>query len=227
MDVSESTQPPLVIRTPNRDFACGLHVIPHGRSGLYVGATNRFITVPDAGPTAGEHLSLVHGLLHQFRVDLRTTAVKDLRWGYRPASSDGAPLIGTCGLPGLLLATGTYRNGILMAPAVAAIITAALLDRPTPLCNPYQPTARPDRTQRGFRQLLAEEAAHMTSVFLDPDGALPYDRERQLSTTLANLLDLALASHQDVGLHREQLRAQLAAHPTVEGVCRVFDTWET
>jgi hypothetical protein len=67
----------------------------------------------------------------------------------------------------------------------------------------------------------------MTSVFLDPDGALPYDRERQLSTTLANLLDLALASHQDVGLHREQLRAQLAAHPTVEGVCRVFDTWET
>ena len=67
----------------------------------------------------------------------------------------------------------------------------------------------------------------MTSVFLDPDGALPYDRERQLSTTLASLLNLAFADSEDVDLHREQLRAQLAAQPTLEGVCQVFDTWET
>ncbi len=227
MEVPESAQPPMVIRTPNRDFACGLHLVPHGPGGLYVGATNRFTTVPVTGPTAGEHLSLLHGMLHQFRVDLRTAAVKGIRWGNRPASADGAPLIGTCSLPGLLLATGTYRNGILMAPAVAAIITADLLDRPTPIGNPYQPTARSDRPQPDFRQLLAEGAVQMTSVFLDLDGALPYDRERQLSTTLANLLDLALANGQDVDLHREQLRAQLAAHPTLEGVCRVFDIWET
>ncbi len=67
----------------------------------------------------------------------------------------------------------------------------------------------------------------MTSVLLDPDGALPYDRERQLSTTLASLLTLALANGHDLDRHRAQLRAQLAAHPTLEGVCRVFDTWET
>lgn len=67
----------------------------------------------------------------------------------------------------------------------------------------------------------------MTSVFLDPDGTLPYDRERQLSTTLASLLNLAFADDEDVDLHREQLRAQLAAQPTIEGVCQVFDTWET
>ncbi len=227
IEVPESAQPPMVIRTPNRDFACGLHVIPHGRGGLYVGATNRFTTAPATGPTAGEHLSLLHGLLHQFRVDLRTATVKNLRWGNRPASADGAPLIGPCGLPGLLLATGTYRNGILMAPAIAAIITATLLDRPTPLCNPYQPTARPSHPQPNFRQLLIEGAAHMTSVFLNPDGTLPYDRERQLSTTLASLLNLAFADDEDVDLHREQLRAQLAAQPTIEGVCQVFDTWET
>ncbi|MGB9281108.1 MAG: FAD-dependent oxidoreductase [Pseudonocardiaceae bacterium] len=227
MEVPQAAQPPGVIRTPNRDFACGLHVIPHGGAGLYVGATNRFTTKPATGPTAGEHLSLLHGLLHQFRVDLRTATITGLRWGNRPATADGAPLIGGCGLPGLLLATGTYRNGILMAPAIAAIITAALLQRPTPVGNPYQPTARAARPQPDLRQLLVEGAAQMTSVLLDPDGALPYDRERQLSTTLASLLTLALANGQDLDRHRAQLRAQLAAHPTLEGVCRVFDTWET
>lgn len=94
IEVPESTQPPMVIHTPNRDFACGQHVIPHGRDVLYVGAADRFTTAPATAPTAGEHLSLVHGLLHQFRVDLRTATVKGLRWGNRPASADGAPLIG-------------------------------------------------------------------------------------------------------------------------------------
>lgn len=44
MDVAPAAQPPLVIRTPNRDFACGLHLVPRGPAGLYVGATNRFTT---------------------------------------------------------------------------------------------------------------------------------------------------------------------------------------
>jgi glycine oxidase len=143
MEVPEPAQPPGVIRTPNRDFACGLHVIPHGGAGLYVGATNRFTTKPATGPTAGEHLSLVHGLLHQFPVDLRTATVTGLRWGNRAATADGAPLIGGCGLPGLLLATGTYRNGILMAPAIAAIITARCCNDPRRCATPINPPREP------------------------------------------------------------------------------------
>lgn len=235
MDVPEAAQPPMVIRTPNRDFACGLHLVPRGPGGLYVGATNRFsveatnrvTAAPAAGPTAGEHLTLLHGLLHQFRVDLRTAAVSGVHWGDRPASADGAALIGSCDLPGLLLATGTYRNGILMAPAVAAIVTAELLGDPEPMPNPYRPTVRSRRQRPDLRQLLADGAVHMTSVLLDPDGVLPFDREHQLGATLAGLLDLALGDGHNVDLHRRQLRAQLAAHPTVEGVCRIFDTWET
>ncbi len=51
--------------------------------------------------------------------------------GLRPGSPDNAPMIGTGALPGLVVATGHYRNGILLAPitadAVADLLTTGSL----------------------------------------------------------------------------------------------------
>jgi glycine oxidase len=47
------------------------------------------------------------------------------RW--RPGTPDNAPLLGPCELPGLVLATGHYRNGVLLAPVTGDAI-AELLD---------------------------------------------------------------------------------------------------
>ncbi|HZV25720.1 MAG TPA: glycine oxidase ThiO [Acidothermaceae bacterium] len=51
--------------------------------------------------------------------------------GLRPGSPDNAPMIGAGALPGLVVATGHYRNGILLAPitadAVADLLTAGRL----------------------------------------------------------------------------------------------------
>ncbi|HWF41471.1 MAG TPA: glycine oxidase ThiO [Acidothermaceae bacterium] len=51
--------------------------------------------------------------------------------GLRPGSPDNAPMIGAGALPGLVVATGHYRNGILLAPitadAVADLLTAGSL----------------------------------------------------------------------------------------------------
>jgi glycine oxidase len=48
--------------------------------------------------------------------------------GLRPGSPDNAPMIGAGALPGLVVATGHYRNGILLAPitadAVAELLTS-------------------------------------------------------------------------------------------------------
>ena len=46
--------------------------------------------------------------------------------GLRPATPDNMPLIGPGALDGLLLATGHFRNGILLAPATAERIVALL-----------------------------------------------------------------------------------------------------
>ncbi|MBW8794657.1 MAG: FAD-dependent oxidoreductase [Streptomyces sp.] len=225
LDVPVAEQPPMVIRTPNRDFACGLHLVPRAACGLYLGATNR--PGPAGGATTDEHLSLLHGLLHQFRTDLRTTAVREIRWGHRPATGDGKALLGPVGPEGLHLATGTYRNGVLMAPAVAAIVTAGLLDEPCPVPHPYAPS-RP-RLQPSadlLTHLLATGAEHMTSVFLDPGGTLPFDRQGQLASTLAALVNLALHPKPDAQTDelRENLRARVNDRPTLEGVCDLFNT---
>ncbi|MEM6625744.1 MAG: glycine oxidase ThiO [Pseudomonadota bacterium] len=54
------------------------------------------------------------------------------RWaGVRPGTPDHAPLIGWTRFPGLYLAAGHYRNGVLLAPLTAQIIADALLERPT------------------------------------------------------------------------------------------------
>ncbi|HEY6325114.1 MAG TPA: FAD-dependent oxidoreductase, partial [Candidatus Cybelea sp.] len=42
--------------------------------------------------------------------------------GLRPGTPDGLPFLGPTPIGGLLLATGHYRNGILMAPATARLI---------------------------------------------------------------------------------------------------------
>jgi len=45
---------------------------------------------------------------------------------FRPGTPDNAPLLGPCVLPGLVLATGHHRNGVLLTP-VTADVTATLL----------------------------------------------------------------------------------------------------
>ncbi|MBX5470304.1 MAG: glycine oxidase ThiO [Thermoleophilaceae bacterium] len=46
------------------------------------------------------------------------------RAGLRPGSPDNAPIVGAAGPEGLLVATGHYRNGVLLAPVTAEAIVA-------------------------------------------------------------------------------------------------------
>ena len=46
--------------------------------------------------------------------------------GLRPATPDGLPILGETSLPGYYVATGHFRDGILLAPITAKIITSVL-----------------------------------------------------------------------------------------------------
>lgn len=75
--------------------------------------------------------------------------------GLRPGSPDNAPMIGTGALPGLVVATGHYRNGILLAPitadAVADLLTAGSLPAGFDRFDPSR-FARASFTQARFTQ---------------------------------------------------------------------------
>jgi glycine/D-amino acid oxidase-like deaminating enzyme len=107
-----------------------VHIVPLGGGEYWVGATVEF---PDARGEVVADESLLEGVIKRaiaFCPDLaQATEVK--RWsGLRPRpQGQSAPVIGF--LPGfnnVLLATGHYRNGILLAPATAVLARQMLIN---------------------------------------------------------------------------------------------------
>ena len=53
-------------------------------------------------------------------------ALAETSVGWRPGTPDNAPILGGCDLDGLVLATGHYRNGVLLTPITADIISTLI-----------------------------------------------------------------------------------------------------
>lgn len=107
--------PTRVIRTE------GAYVLG-SEGGMLAGATmeaGRGDTAPDPGAQAGLRQALA--LLLDVPSDGWETRV-----GVRAAVPDGLPLAGAASRPGVFLAAGARRNGWLLAPLVARIVTAAV-----------------------------------------------------------------------------------------------------
>ena len=58
--------------------------------------------------------------------------------GLRPCAPDRLPLLGETAIPGLYVASGQFRNGILFAPAIAEGLSRLILER-TPLDAAFDP----------------------------------------------------------------------------------------
>lgn len=59
--------------------------------------------------------------------------------GLRPDTADHLPVLGCCGIKGLTLATGHFRNGILLAPVTARLIADLVTGGATPpLLEPFR-----------------------------------------------------------------------------------------
>ncbi len=54
-------------------------------------------------------------------------ALAETSVGWRPGTPDNAPILGQCDIDGLVLATGHYRNGVLLTPITADIISTLII----------------------------------------------------------------------------------------------------
>jgi glycine oxidase len=82
----------------------------------------------DSGPTAGA----AYEMLRQAREllpGILELQIEELDCGLRPGSPDNAPALGELGVENLLWATGHYRNGILLAPLTASLLSGVLAAR--------------------------------------------------------------------------------------------------
>jgi glycine oxidase len=107
-----------------------VYLVPRPDGRLIVGATVEEMGF-DTAVTAGG----VHELLREaYRLlpDVAEMELLDAIAGLRPGTPDNLPLVGPGAIEGLVLATGHYRNGILLAPLAAeavADLLAASSDR--------------------------------------------------------------------------------------------------
>jgi glycine oxidase len=127
----------VVVRTPH------IYIVPR-TSGPHAGRAIIGATIEDAGFDKAVHASdIAH--LRSLSAELLPPLVDAPQleaWaGLRPATPDGLPLLGSLpNQPNHFIATGHYRDGILLAPATAHIM-AQLLSGETPSTDltPFSP----------------------------------------------------------------------------------------
>lgn len=100
-----------------------VYVVPRVGGEVVVGATSEERT--DRRTPAGS----VYALLRDARAlvpGLDELDFCEVTTGRRPGTPDNLPMIGRTGVPGLVVATGHHRNGVLLAPLTAAALDVLL-----------------------------------------------------------------------------------------------------
>ena len=136
-----------------------VYLVPRDSGELVIGATQEELG-PDTTVTAGG----VWELLRDARTlvpGITELELHDVTAGLRPGTPDNAPVLGPSELPGLVLATGHFRAGVLLAPVTADTIAAYLrTGTPDPIWAAFSAGRFPVRADSPRqRQALPAEAA--------------------------------------------------------------------
>lgn len=115
-----------------------VYVVPREDGELVLGASSEEAGF-DARPRAGAVYELLRDAQALLPV-LNEAEFVEVSTSFRPGSPDNAPLIGRVEPDGLIVATGHYRNGVLLAPVTADTVTELILDGAEPeLLKPFSP----------------------------------------------------------------------------------------
>jgi glycine oxidase len=153
--------PPGLLQRTVRGVVRGssVYLVPRDNGELVIGATQEELG-PDTTVTAGG----VWELLRDARAlvpGITELELQDVTAGLRPGTPDNAPVLGPSELPGLVLATGHFRAGVLLAPVTAdTIATYMRTGTPDPIwaafgAGRFRARARSPRQDQG----LPKEAA--------------------------------------------------------------------
>jgi glycine oxidase len=103
------------------------YTVPWPDGSLLVGATVEDVGFNERTTVAGVHDLL--GAVGELLPAAWQASLEDVRVGLRPATADHLPLLGPLDRhPRIILATGHYRNGVLLAPYTADVVTRLILD---------------------------------------------------------------------------------------------------
>jgi glycine oxidase len=111
-----------VVRTPE------VYIIPRSDGRIVIGAT-----VEEAGfdkRTDAATIQRLHRSAADVVPELAHARIHETWAGLRPGSPDNLPILGATSLPGYFVATGHYRDGIMLAPATACLVAKTICGEP-------------------------------------------------------------------------------------------------
>lgn len=148
-----------IVRTPNRAFGCGLHIVPAGDGREYIGATNSASPKNNSGVRWQDLHYISKYAMQQLDTDIAFHQVEQFLRGFRPITLDGFPLIGWLPISGLYLMTGTFRDGVHGAPLLSKHVANEILGQPGLIEPIFQPTRKPI-FNRSIEESIIESTHH-------------------------------------------------------------------
>ncbi len=101
-------------------FGEEIYIVPRRDGKIIIGATTEDVGFEACNTLKGVK-QLIANAMRLFP-PLQSCALHETWWGFRPATPDEMPILGTSADANLTLATGHYRNGILLTPITARLI---------------------------------------------------------------------------------------------------------
>ncbi len=135
-----SREPVLERMVRGRVRGVPVYIVPRADGEVVVGASSE-----EAGFDDQPRTGAVHDLLRDATLlvpGLAETEWVEVSTGLRPGTPDNGPVVGWTAVEGLLVATGHYRNGVLLAPLTASAVATLLGGGP--MCAELAPFG-PDR----------------------------------------------------------------------------------
>lgn len=113
-----------------------VYLVPRANQRVLIGATVEYAGFEKAITAKGIQALLEAAI--ELAPALAESAIIETWCGFRPDSADHLPILGSSGIANLWLATGHFRNGILLAPITAQLMTQSILtDRPVAQLEPF------------------------------------------------------------------------------------------
>ncbi len=108
-------------------FGEAIYLVPRQDGRIVIGATSENVGFLAGNTPFGLQQLLAEAI--RLYPSLQHYPLQETWWGFRPATPDELPILGSSPYANLTLATGHYRNGILLTPITASLIADWVVDQ--------------------------------------------------------------------------------------------------
>ena len=170
----------------------GIYLVPRQDGRLVIGATVEEVEWTPFNTPKG-----VRGLLDkatELYPAIADWQLEEFWWGFRPGTPDGLPIIGRSACDNLYLATGHYRNGILLAPVTASLLTDLILEQKSdPLLAEFSYQRFYNSTSMTSFSKLGNSPQKSFQITSNPQAPLPPASALPNQTIVEDLNQLTIA----------------------------------